>query len=122
MLLESAPMSLNKRRSRPIVVDGVNYRWRIAAVRHQDTDSYVLVVIQPTDNGQRIAIRVPSRDFYSDLSDANCGTGDRDPALYLPITPAFVQECIAAAREAGWSPLRSGPQLEFDLSELGLSR
>lgn len=48
-------MALSKRNSKSITIDGVQFRWTVAARSQADTE-IVTVVVQPPNNGCRLAI------------------------------------------------------------------
>lgn len=107
-------MALNSRRSRPISVDGVTFRWTVS----NQQEGSVILVIQPAENGQRIAVKIPFRDYWSDLKDLTDGTLEYDAAHYQPVTPSLVERCIRAAKLADWNPGRSATQLDFEIVDL----
>ena len=102
-------MTLSRKRSSPIPVDGIDYRWAVSA-RALSSPEYVLVVVQSVDNGQRIVVTVPHRDRYLNMD------GPPPPEFnYDAITPSLVRKIMAAAIDEGWVPDRPGPELYFDL-------
>ena len=102
-------MTLARRRSSPIHVDGIEYRWAVSA-RALSSPEYVLLVVQSVDNGQRIVVTVPHRDRYLDIE------GPPTPDFnYDAITPSLVRKIMAAAVDVGWTPDRPGTELSFDL-------
>ena len=76
------------------------------------------MVVQPPENGQRISVKIPSRDYWSDLKDLTDGRRECVDALYKPITSVFVERCIRAAKATGWSPSRPATQLNFNIKDL----
>lgn len=100
-------MALSKRNSNPITIDAVEFRWAVSARSQGDTDM-VTVVIQPPDNGCRLAVAVPCRDPYLHP--------ESDPPSYdvRDIAPGFVRRLIDSARSLGWQPFSSDPQFSID--------
>ena len=83
-------VTLSRKRSSPIHVDGIDYRWAVSA--------------------QRIVVTVPHRDRYLNMD------GPPPPEFnYDAITPSLVRKIMAAAINEGWVPDRPGPELAFDL-------
>lgn len=107
MLIRCMPlvdMALSKRNSKPITIDDVEFRWAVAARSPGDTDM-VTVVVQPPDNGCRLAVTVPCRDPYLHIQSA-------PPPSYdvRAITPGFVRRLIDDACSLGWQPYSSDSQ------------
>ncbi|TWT72890.1 hypothetical protein [Allorhodopirellula solitaria] len=102
-------MTLARKRSSPIHVDGIDYRWAVSA-RTLSSPEYVLLVVQSVDNGQRIVVTVPHRDRY-----LNMGGPPPPDFHYDAITPSLVRTIMAAAVDAGWVPDRPGSELSFEL-------
>jgi len=99
---------LSRKRSRPIQVDGENYRWNIAP-----NDKWVTIIIQDvSSNGQRLEIRV-NTDInrmwieFPHIEDLNLKV----------IKPALVEKLIRMAIKFGWSPKRSGRPLKMIFTE-----
>jgi hypothetical protein len=90
------------------------FRWTIAGQREDS----ILLVIQPPENGQRISVQIPSRDYWSDLKGLTDGRRESVNALYKPTTSALVERCIRAAKSTDWNPSRSATQLDFKIKDL----
>ena len=104
-------MTLARRKSSPITVDGVTYRWKVAFRSQAETDKVTLVV-QPPDHGQRLTVEIPCRDPYLHLEPDS----EPEPEFnYRSVTPSLVRKCMDSAIELGWSPDSKGPELAFTL-------
>jgi hypothetical protein len=95
-------MTLARKGSRNILVDGVGYRWK---VRHRPTYSQGLgstrlsyVVEQAERSGSLLVVTVP-------WAHPGNWVGLESAA----IRPAMVAEAIRAARAIGWHPTLPGP-------------
>ena len=88
-------MSLPRRRSRSIVVDGVEYRWRVNEV----------------DLGGG-----PETALYAELSE--CPASLLSFRFYgtRAVTPAIVELAIKLGKENGWEPTARMPKI-FDLTQ-----
>ena len=95
-------MTLSRKRSSPIHVDGIDYRWAVSA-RTLSSPELMLLVIQPENDGQRLVVTVPC-DYLHESSGS-------DSFNYAAITPSLVRTVIAASISIGWSPTESGPEL-----------
>lgn len=102
-------MSLSNHNSSSIVVNGTSFRWAVAA-RSQSETGLVTVVVQPPDNGSKLAVQVPCRDPYLNIAQPAPEYDVRS------ITPRLVRQLIDDARSIGWNPFEHGPQ--FDVSFL----
>lgn len=94
-------MTLPRRTSRGITVDGARYRWLVTPV----SDFSLRLIIQH-DQGQSQRLVLTCREVF--------GT-NRVP----PITPRYVAASIRHALRAGWMPLAPGADLCVDSSLLG---
>ena len=99
-------MTLSKRSSRNISIDGLAYQWAIAA-RSQASTGSVTLVIHPPDNGQRLAVEIPCRDPYLNNTDSEPKCDVRS------VTPKLVRKLIESAVSIGWTPAESRPQLDI---------
>ncbi|MCW3059940.1 MAG: hypothetical protein JWQ02_1761 [Capsulimonas sp.] len=100
-------MTLTKKGSRRIVVDGQEYRWRIP---HQPTESQgcewgnmIVAVEQFTDPGATLIIDTGRLRLDSWISPPS-GNG---------VTPKEVAQAIRDAIAAGWKPTERGPQFPY---------
>ena len=97
-------MALSKRNSKPITIDDAEFRWALAT-RSQAVTEMVTVVVQPPDNGCRLAVTVPCRDYWLNIQSPPA------PSYNMhAITPGFVRRLIDDARSMGWQPFSSGSQ------------
>jgi hypothetical protein len=82
-------LALSKKKSRPIVVDGVAYRWHF----REDFEWNDIVVRAVGPTGQRLVIRVP-------------WSNSEPPHLnFMPsVTPKWVANAIRHCLEEGWQP------------------
>ena len=106
-------MALSKRNSKPITIDGVEFRWAVAA-RSQHETEMVTVVVQPPNNGCRLAVTVPCRDDWLKIQSPPAPSHN-----VQAITPSFVRQIIGDARSLGWQPFSSDSQftVSFVLAE-----
>ena len=100
-------MAVRKRGSRPIVIDGVRYRWRVPGRPTYAQAAY----------GMALAMTV-----WQDGVDGSVlhmhGKARPDNWMILPgdvVTPRRVATGIRAALAAGWNPSEPGPAFEFEL-------
>ncbi|GAB5407282.1 MAG: hypothetical protein Aurels2KO_55130 [Aureliella sp.] len=101
-------MALSKRNSKPITIGDAEFRWAVAARSQADTEM-VTVVVQPPDNGCRLAVTVPCRDYWLNIQSPPA------PSYNIhAITPGFVGRLIDDARSLGWQPSSADPQFTVD--------
>jgi len=96
-------MATRRTGSRPIVVDGVRYRWRIrhrATFNQSDYGVGVLgVAVQLEENpGAVLVLRTDRRH-----------PADWDSRPIIPVRPSDIESWIRQACGLGWSPSRPGP-------------
>ncbi|MCH7725043.1 MAG: hypothetical protein IH991_00980 [Planctomycetes bacterium] len=96
-------MALSKRNSNSIAIGDAEFRWTISS-RKQGVTEMVTVVVQPPDDGSRLAVTVPCRDPYLDIDNPAPQYDVRG------ITPKLVHQLIDDAKSLGWCPNNSGPQ------------
>lgn len=99
-------MAIARRNSRPIHVDGVDYRWRLGRRRLFDLRTSLAVW---TDATPPACLRVTIRGVWS----------DRDPEWLpqgsgTPVTPIFVADVVRAALVDGWDPKTPGATARID--------
>lgn len=99
-------MALSNRDSTAIVVDGTLFRWTVSS-RSQHTTNIVMLVVQPDNNGSRLAVEIPCCDPYLDLGNVPDETNVRST------TPEFVRRIIIDAKSIGWEP--SNHDRQFDV-------
>lgn len=105
-------MTIPRKGSRPIVVDGIEYRWR---VRHRPTHSqgvldHSLTVAVDAAEGARCTLVV-------DLAQSHPCNWLGDPAR--PVTPAEIAGLIREARQRGWEPMQAGKAFRMSVSDAG---
>ncbi|MBV1849348.1 hypothetical protein [Catellatospora tritici] len=99
-------MALTQRGSRPIVVDGIEYRW---LVRRRPTYSQgigaplTFVVELPDAHGAVLVVR-------TDAARPDNWIGSPSAV----IRPAQVAACVRAALRGGWRPTQPGPAFLAD--------
>ena len=106
-------MTLRKKHNRGIVIDGTEYRWTVSSRQQCGAGRIVLIVEPQTQPSHRIAVDVPCRDFWSDVSTDH----PIDLKDYRPVTPGIVRDVILSAIALGWNPTQPGRQLAFELHE-----
>jgi hypothetical protein len=108
-------MTLRKKLSRRIVVDGTQYRWTISANQQGATGTILLIVEPEAQPSHHIALSVPCRDLWLDVGNVH----PLDPKNYRPITPGIVRNIVLSAVALGWSPTQPGKQMAFEFCEDG---
>ena len=104
-------MGVTQKGSRSIVVDGVNYRWR---VRHKPTYMQEVFACPMTfavvaDGKLSTTLRVVVNASRSEACQIVA------TARTLSITPAIVAEAIRMALQQGWQAQQTGPSFELCL-------
>ncbi|VAW76563.1 hypothetical protein MNBD_GAMMA12-2259 [hydrothermal vent metagenome] len=84
-------MSLPKKGSRKIHVEGSDYLWLV-----RDNGDYYSIVIQKHDEGQLL---------YVCVSDWSCAL-----TFPAPITPSLVERLVLESLDKGWLPTSVGKQ------------
>lgn len=101
-------MSVRRKGSRGIDVDGIRYMWRFPPeITQMQFDywpgCYVTVQQEDVRRGSVLVIYFPQ--YRPDAAP-------NQPAI--PVLPSDVARCIRAALKQGWKPTKQGPQ--FDIS------
>lgn len=104
-------MALNKKGSRRIVVDGVEYRWRI---RRKPSCTQGLCWTPMT-----YAVEAANADHPGTILIVT--SSQAHPSNWLgveaaPIRPAHVAASIREARNQGWDPVQAGSPFQLDRS------
>jgi len=102
-------MSIPKKGSRILVIDGKRYRWR---VRHRPT--YMQALAQ---NNMMLAVESADTANGAVLL-MDLGSPHASNWLALPgasVTPAMVSQMIQRAITSGWNPDRAGDQFHLDV-------
>lgn len=97
-------MSLQKRRSNPIIYDGIELRWSVS-VRTLSSPGEGLLVVQ-SDRGQRLVVRLALNDLWIH------GPGSRHA-----VKPSLVRRVLEEACGLGWTPDAPGPEFNATLNE-----
>jgi hypothetical protein len=105
-------MSLPRKSSRKIVVDGRHYRWVAAyeRVTHCSAACPLRLVVEQQDrDGQTLIAR-----FANSSGKDEAGRDWVFPRYGAEITPGVVADIIRAGLAAGWHPEESGRPFEMD--------
>jgi hypothetical protein len=109
-------MAIRKTGSRRIVVDGVEYRWRIrrrATYSQIDYGSGTLhVAIESAEQAGAVLVLITDRPHPQDCV----------PRRLMPATPSDVAGWVRQAIRAGWMPSKPGPQFSLRLSVSSIKR
>jgi hypothetical protein len=109
-------MATRRTGSRPIVVDGVAYRWRIrrrATYCQADYGSGKLhVAVELADRPGAVLVLVTDRPHPRDWSTE----------VAVPVTPSDVAGLVRLAIRSGWIPSEPGPQFHLDLNRSRVGR
>ena len=87
-------MSLAKKGTRHITINGSRFRWRVAP---NDVEGMAIVVVSAASPAQRMITWVDHGNI---------------------ISPWLVRRVVVQALSAGWSPERPGPELSFRIHGL----
>ncbi|MFJ7421827.1 hypothetical protein ACIQXD_24925 [Streptomyces uncialis] len=104
-------MALNKKGSRRITVDGIEYRWRIRRKPSYTQGlcwtplTYAVEAASGSEPGTTLIVT-------SDQVHPSSWVG----AEAVPIRPAHVAASIREARDRGWKPTKAGAPLQLDRS------
>lgn len=96
-------MALSKRYSDSITIGDAEFRWTLVA-RSQAKSDMATVVVQPPDNGCRLAVTLPYRDYWLNTETATAPSYNTQG-----ITPGFIRKLIDDARSMGWQPFFNDP-------------
>jgi hypothetical protein len=103
-------MALRKVGSRPIIVDGVTYRWRIAPRPNPNEFDY----------GNSMVASVQHAESLGQVLFVRCGLrhGNILGTPGVRVTPRRIAATIRAAVADGWTPTVSGDARRIDLVEI----
>lgn len=104
-------MALNKKGSRPITVDGIEYRWRI---RRKPSYSQGLCWT-PTTYAVEAAHDGPVGTTLI-VTSSHAHPSNWVGVEAEPICPGHVAASIREARDQGWDPTRAGSPFQLDRS------
>ncbi len=102
-------MSLSKRKSRKIIVDGEEFRWSPS----QDS-GFMVLVAQHHTNGKKIEVVVsndPNVVIENGSYSIEVGTSK------LLITPKLVESVIRDSIKIGWNPYENGSPVQMTLRD-----
>ena len=114
-------MSLAKKQSRAIVVEGMAFRWTVSRSGQRSRTHVTLVIERAAPPRRRLLLELPCRDYFLDFPERDRGY-DRVPegmALYAPVKPARVAEMIRLAKTMGWKPDGAARPLRLIADEEG---
>ena len=104
-------MTMPKKGSRIIVVDGSAYRWLIRRRDKYDQVCFGIgrlrVAIERNEKPNRTLLIYTDRPHPHDLG----------PPEVIPITPSDISNWIHEAIKLGWAPNQSGPQMHVIIEE-----
>lgn len=108
-------MSLSKRKSRKISVDGEDYRWSPS----RDSGYMVLVVQHISGKGKKLEVIISDdENIVVENGTYSIEIGDQNKLI---ITPKLVEILIRDSIYLGWNPSEKGPPAELSLNEGTLS-
>ncbi len=88
---------LSKKRSRPISLDGHQFRWSLA-----EDDEFVVLAVQRADtNGQRLEAIIRSKADWGSIWDHHL---ENPQYRARPVTPSLVSKIMAHALQLEWQP------------------
>jgi hypothetical protein len=100
-------MTIPKKGSRKIIVDNIEYRWR---VRHKGTymqdvfESFLTASVELYENPQNaLLVEFPWVRFDAYIGDAK-----------QPVTPKLIESCIKTALSQGWKPNEKGKTFQLN--------
>ena len=109
-------MSLPKKKSRPIRVNDIDFRYIISTTHIDDDWNFKLnVTIQIADgDGAALTIKgIVTRDFWLDVSDP-----PRSEYNYRVILPNHIEKFIRKGIEEGWNPQQKGSEFSLEVEKI----
>ena len=104
-------MSISKRKSRKISVDGQDYRWSPS----QDSGYIVLVVQHLSGKGKKIEVVISdNKNIIVENGSYSIELGDTNKLI---ITPKLVEALIRDSIKIGWNPKETGSPVELTFNE-----
>jgi hypothetical protein len=104
-------MTISKRNSRTVIVDGEEYRWSPS----QDSGYMILVVQNSSGQGKKLEVVISDdKNIVIENGSYTIENGDSNK---LMITPKLVQQVIREAIVLGWNPTELGPPVELSLND-----
>ncbi len=107
-------MSLNKKKSRPITVDSLKYRYQVSTTKiNNDWDYKLNITIQYEENGGCLQITgLLTRDFWLDFPKIKV---QEDIEHYPIIKPNHISKIIILSRIKGWKPKENSKLFKLKL-------
>ncbi|TPV54578.1 hypothetical protein FJ444_18930 [Aestuariibacter sp. GS-14] len=103
-------MTLSKKKSRPITVDGESYRFQISTSKLDENHNFFLnlTVLRDVANGKAMQVKgLVTRNFWLDISDSENYEIDNYPV----IRPSHVATIVRKAIAGGWDSSPNGNAL-----------
>ena len=100
-------MAIPKKGSRKIIVDGIEYRWRVRwkpTYSQSTCNSNLMAAVELYENPQNIL----SIEFPWIRYDAWIGVAEQ------PVTPSIIETCIKNALNQGWNPAEKSKTFKFN--------
>lgn len=105
-------MSLSKKKSRPITVNGYPFRFQVSTSKLDEDFNFSLnlTVVRDISHGKSLQVKgLVTRDFWLDFSDGSGYEVEKYPAIKL----ANIAEIIQKAISMGWDSSPNGKSLVF---------
>ena len=104
-------MAFRRKHSRPISVDGIDYRWRLGRASRSEITTPLFVWTNSTD-GTRLFATISGvwDDQLPEWLPMGRGT---------PVTPSFVADVIREAIRIGWRPKTAGSVVRIEVDPPG---
>lgn len=106
-------MTLAKKNSRPIEVDGVSLRYAVSMSKAGEAGLHAMNLTVQIGTGRGRILKAHglfTRDFWLDFPEVE--VSDRYPAL----KPADVTAVVRLVRAGGWNPAELGPPFLLEIS------
>lgn len=104
-------MSLSKKKSRKIVVDGLEYRWSPS----QDSGFMILVVQHISGKGKKVEVIISDdKNIIIENGSYSIEFGDTNKLI---ITPRLVETIVKDSIKLGWNPIEKGPPVQLTLND-----
>lgn len=108
-------MALNRKKSRPIEVNGVVFRYVVSAGPDDGNGEFPLTLIVQNQTGEGAYLRatgVITRNHWLDCPNA------REEGAYQLILPSHVSATIEEALIRGWVPTERGREFRCEITKL----
>ena len=102
-------MTLAKKKSRAIEVNGVSYRYQVSTTRMDGNGNFSLNVTVQLEQGVRQVLKVVGLITRNDWLDGPMVAVDADRRNYPVLMPKHIAKLIKLALSEGWNPELSGP-------------